>query len=70
MQSTIDIDDSLMRKAMDLAQIDDPEELIKLALTELVERRHQAGLFGLVGKVRFRDDFDHKADRELKRVPD
>ena len=61
MQSTIDIDDSLVREAMDLAQVNDPEELIRIALTELIERRHREDLFGLVGKVRFRDDFDHKA---------
>jgi len=67
-QSTIDIDDSLVREAMALAQIRDPQELIRLALMELIERRHQEGLFGLVGKVRFRNDFDHKADRALVSV--
>lgn len=65
MELTIEFDDSLIQEAMQLAQISDPEELIKLALADFVQPHHRASLLGLVGRVRFRDDFDHKIDWTL-----
>lgn len=70
MLSTLNIDDSLMQKAMELAEVDNPETVVQLALTELIERRQRSNLFDLAGKIQFCEDFDHKAQRELKRVVD
>jgi Arc/MetJ family transcription regulator len=45
-------------------------ELVRLALEELIRARKKKNLFDLAGKLELREDFDHKALRELRRGSD
>ncbi|MES1022657.1 type II toxin-antitoxin system VapB family antitoxin [Gloeocapsa sp. BRSZ] len=70
MQITLDLDDSLLNEALQLTNVDTQEELISLALQELVRSRRKKNLLDLAGQIQFTEDFDHKALRETRHVTD
>jgi hypothetical protein len=47
-----------------LTNLSTPEDLLNLAVAELVKSRRKESLFDLAGKIQFAPDFDHKALRE------
>ncbi len=65
MQSTLNLDETLVREALQLTKLTTQEELIDLALKELVQSRKKKNLFDLAGQIQFAPDFDHKALREI-----
>jgi Arc/MetJ family transcription regulator len=67
MQSTLNLDETLVREALQLTKLTTQEELIDLALKELVQSRKKKNLFDLAGQIQFAPDFDHKALRETNR---
>jgi Arc/MetJ family transcription regulator len=67
MQSTLNLDETLVREALQLTKLTTQEELIDLALKELVQSRKKKNLFDLAGQIKFAPDFDHKALRETNR---
>ncbi len=67
MRTNIVLDDDLVQQAFALTGARTKRALVQLALQELVERRRRRNLTELAGKLRFRDDFDHKALRETRR---
>lgn len=69
MRTNIVLDDELVQKAMELTGTHTKREVVHLALQELVQRRGRKSLGDLIGKVRLRDDFDHKKLRKLRRFP-
>ena len=70
MRTNIVLDDELVRQAFALTGIRTKRELVHIALSELVRRRRKKDLLDLVGKVKLRPDFDHKAMRRVRGGPD
>jgi Arc/MetJ family transcription regulator len=70
MQITLDLDESLLNEAFRLTNLATQEELISLALQELVRSRRKKNLLDLAGQIQFAPDFDHKALRETRHVAD
>ncbi len=70
MQITLNLDDSLLSEAFQLTKLASQEELINLALQELVRSRRKKNLLDLAGQIQFTEDFDHKALRETRHAAD
>jgi Arc/MetJ family transcription regulator len=70
MQITLNLDESLLAEALQLTKFTTQEELMNLALQELVRSRRKKNLLDLAGQIQFTEDFDHKAMRETHRVAD
>jgi Arc/MetJ family transcription regulator len=66
MRTNVVLDDDLMEEAFALTGARTKRELIHLALQELIRQRRKRDLTELAGKVRLRDDFDHKALRRAR----
>ena len=65
MRTNIVLDDELVEEAFALTGVRTKRELVRLALEELIRRRRKRDLKELAGRIRLRDDFDHK---ELRRT--
>ena len=78
MQIILNIDESLLNEAFGLTDLATQEELIELALQELVRSRsgssgvsrRKKNLLDLAGQIQFASDFDYKALRETHHVAD
>lgn len=70
MQITLNLDETLLNEAFQLTQLDTQEELLNLALRELVKSRRKKNLLDLVGQIQFSTDFDYKALREIRNSTD
>ena len=66
MRTNIVLDDNLVQEAFRLTDARTKRELIHLALEELIRVRRKLNLADLAGRVRLRDDFDHKAMRDVR----
>ena len=66
MRTNIVLDDDLVQEAFSLTGVRTKRELVYLALTELVRQRRKRDLTELAGKIRLRDEFDHKAMRRTR----
>lgn len=66
MRTNIVLDDDLVQEAFALTGVRTKRELVHMALKELVRRRRKRDLTELAGKIRLRDDFDHKAMRQTR----
>ena len=63
MNTTITIDDALIEQAAKLADTQNQNQLIELALSEFIQHRQQPkkrDLRDLVGKVRIDPEYDYK----------
>lgn len=58
MQITINLDESLLAEALQLTKFATLEELVNLALQELVRSRRKKNLLDLAGQIQFTEDFD------------
>jgi Arc/MetJ family transcription regulator len=63
LRTNVDLNDKLIEEAFALTGARTKKELLHLALQELVRVRRKRDLTELSGRIRLRDDFDHKADR-------
>lgn len=70
MQIILDLDESLLNEAFQLTDLTTQDELIKLALQELVRSRRKKSLLDLAGQIQFAPGFDHKALRETRHAAD
>jgi Arc/MetJ family transcription regulator len=70
MQITINPDESLLAEALQLTKFTTQEELVNLALQELVHSRRKKNLLDLAGQIQFTEDFDRKAMRETRHAAD
>jgi Arc/MetJ family transcription regulator len=64
MQITLNLDESVLNEALRLTNLTAQEELVNLALKELVRSRRQKNLLDLAGQIQFFPGFDHKSLRE------
>ena len=67
MRTNIVLDEELVQEAFGLTDARTKRELVELALRELIRIRRKKNLAELAGRVRLRDDFDHKELREVRR---
>lgn len=70
MQIILNLDDALLNEALQLTNLTTQDELIKLALQELVRSRRKKNLLDLSGQIQFTPEFDHKALRETRHAAD
>ena len=70
MQITINLDESLLAEALQLTKFTTQEEIMNLALQELVKSRRKKNLLDLAGQIQFTEDFDYKALRETRHAVD
>ena len=64
MDKTIEIDDELLRQVQEATGEQTEREAVEHVLKDFMEaRRKHADLLDLVGKIRFRDDYDPRAVR-------
>jgi Arc/MetJ family transcription regulator len=66
MRTNIVLDDNLVQEAFRLTDARTKRELIQLALEELIRVRRKLNLADLAGRIRLRDDFDHRAMRDVR----
>jgi len=64
-KTTVDLDESLLEKAISMFKGKTKKEIISIALTELVERHEQKDLYDLFngGESLIAEDYDYKAMR-------
>ena len=60
MRTTVDLDDELVAKAFALTGLRTKKALLHAALKQLIRAREKRDLAQLSGRIRFRDDFNHK----------
>lgn len=70
MQITVNLDEDLLSEALQLTNLSTQEELVNLALRELIRSRRKKNLLDLAGQIQFTEDFDHKALRETRHAAD
>lgn len=70
MQITLNLDESLLNKALELTALTAQDELIRLSLQELIRSRRKKNLLDLAGKIQFFDGFYHKDLREISHAID
>ena len=70
MRIILNLDESLLNEALKLTKLPTQEELLNLALEELVKPRRKKNLLDLAGQIQFASDFDHKALRETRHAAD
>jgi Arc/MetJ family transcription regulator len=70
MKITLDIDENLLSEALQLTKLTTKEELLNLALKELVRSRRKKNLLDLAGQIQLVSDFDYKALRETRHAAD
>ena len=66
MRTAIMLDDALVQEAMELTGARTRQELVHLALSNLIERRKRKNLLDVAGELDFTPGFDHKALRALR----
>lgn len=70
MQITLNLNESLLNEAFQLTNLATQEDLVNLALQELVRSRRKKNLLDLAGQIQFTENFDHKALRETRHAAD
>jgi Arc/MetJ family transcription regulator len=53
MQTTLNLDESLLNEALQLTNLTDQEELVNLALREFVRSRRKKNLLDFAGQIQF-----------------
>jgi Bacterial antitoxin of type II TA system, VapB len=77
MKINLNLDESLLDEAFHLTNLTTQEDLVKLALQELVHSRSipvasnpKKNLLDLVGQIQFSPDFDYKSLRDTRYAAD
>ena len=67
MRLNIDIDDALMKQAMEISGLKTKKDVVELAIMEFAERRARKDLMELRGKIEFAEGYDYLALRKGRR---
>ena len=67
MPTNLALDDKLIEQARKIGKHKTKKDAVTAALAEYVQRRKQLGILGMIGKVEYWDDYDHKRLRRRKR---
>lgn len=68
MRTNINIDDELIKEAMDLSEYTTKKDVVNIALREFVKNRKKKNILDLKGKIKFDDNYDYKVMREGKSI--
>ncbi|MCJ8502113.1 type II toxin-antitoxin system VapB family antitoxin [Desulfatitalea alkaliphila] len=68
MRTNIEIDDQLLKEAIQVSGVRTTKDLVHEALRTLIIVKKQKDLTDLAGKIDFHNDFDHKDSRKLRAV--
>ncbi|WP_430540905.1 type II toxin-antitoxin system VapB family antitoxin [Roseofilum casamattae] len=60
----------MVKQGLQIAQLETEQELIDFALEQLIDRQKKRNLLDLSGQIQFSTDYDYKALRETRNVPD
>lgn len=66
MATNIELDETLLSKAMRLGGMRTKKEAVNQALSEYVERREQLRILDFFGTVDLDSDYDYKKQRKVK----
>ena len=66
MATNLQIDDSLISKAVKIGKHKTKKEAVTQALTEYIQHREQVKVLNLFGKIDYDEDYDYKTQRERK----
>lgn len=66
MATNIELNESLLSKAMRLGGMKTKKEAVNQALSEYVQRREQIKILDFFGKVDLDPDFDYKKQRKVQ----
>jgi Arc/MetJ family transcription regulator len=66
MRTNIVLDEGLVQEAFRLTDARTKRELVQMALEELIRVRRKRNLAELAGRIELREDFDHKAMRDVR----
>jgi Arc/MetJ family transcription regulator len=66
MATNIELDETLLSKAMRLGGMRTKKEAVNQALSEYVERREQLRILDFFGTVDLDSDYDYKRQRKVK----
>jgi|TARA_B110000467_G_scaffold164106_1_gene192041 Arc/MetJ family transcription regulator len=66
MATNIELNESLLSKAMSLGGMRTKKEAVNQALAEYVQRREQLKVLDLFGTANINPEFDYKAQRNVK----
>ncbi len=66
MATNIELNETLLTKAMSLGGMRTKKEAVNEALAEYVQRREQLKIIEMFGKVEFDESFDYKEQRKIK----
>ncbi len=66
MRTNLALDDELVKKAFHFTQVNTHQELIHLALQELVQNHQRKNLFELAGQIDFQENYDYQSLRTMR----
>jgi len=64
--TNLQLDDELIKKALELGGHKTKKEAVNAALKEYTERREQMKIIELFGTIEYDDDYDYKAGRQRR----
>ena len=67
MATNLQLDDELIRKALELGGHKTKKEAVNAALKEYTQRREQMKIIELFGTINYDEDYDYKAGRQRRR---
>lgn len=67
MPTNLAIDDRLIQEAVRLGRHRTKKDAVNAALDEYIRRRKQQAIIGLFGTIEYRENYDYKRERNLKR---
>ncbi|MCL1470329.1 type II toxin-antitoxin system VapB family antitoxin [Argonema antarcticum] len=70
MKNNVEINEELVKEALQLTNLKTEKELINFALQELIRTRKKRNLLDLSGQIQFSTDYNYKALRENRNVSD
>lgn len=65
MATNIELNETLLSKAMKLGGLRTKKDAVNQALTEFVQRREQQKIIELFGKIEMDESFDYKKQRKI-----
>ncbi|MBK9975446.1 MAG: type II toxin-antitoxin system VapB family antitoxin [Planctomycetes bacterium] len=68
MATNLGLDDNVIKEVVKVGGFSSKREAVMAALVEYLRRRKQRRILGLFGKVDFRENWDHKAERRRTRA--
>ena len=66
MATNIELNETLLKKAMDLSGARTKKDVVNGALAEYVQRREQLKIIELFGTVEYENSFDYKKQRKIR----